>query len=97
DPDPPAQGRRARHPPRPAHRGSHRLPARRPDQYHHRDQEAPVLMFEIRVVDGVVRMKGRLDASQSDQALKVMRGVEGSVSVDCSELDYISSAGIGVI
>ena len=54
-------------------------------------------MFEIRVVDGVVRLKGRLDASQSDQALKVMRGVEGSISVDCSELDYISSAGIGVI
>lgn len=54
-------------------------------------------MFEIRVVDGVVRLKGRLDASQSDQALKVMRGIEGPISVDCSELDYISSAGIGVI
>ena len=54
-------------------------------------------MFEIRVEGGVVRLKGRLDASQSDQAQRVLRGIDGSVSLDCSELDYISSAGIGVI
>lgn len=55
-------------------------------------------MFEIRVDDsGVVRLKGRLDASQSDQAQRVLRALEKSISLDCSELDYISSAGIGVI
>ena len=55
-------------------------------------------MFEIRVDDGgVVRLKGRLDASQSDQAQRVLRGLERSIALDCSELDYISSAGIGVI
>ncbi len=55
-------------------------------------------MFEIRVEgDGVVRLKGRLDASQSDQAQRVLRTVDRPLSLDCSELDYISSAGIGVI
>lgn len=55
-------------------------------------------MFEIHVGDdGVVRMKGRLDASQSDQAQRVLRALDRSLSLDCSELDYISSAGIGVV
>ena len=55
-------------------------------------------MFEIRVEDdGVVRLKGRLDASQSDQAQRVLRALDRSLSLDCSELDYISSAGIGVV
>jgi anti-sigma B factor antagonist len=54
-------------------------------------------MFEIRMEGGVVRLKGRLDASQSDQAQRVLKTLATSVSIDCSELDYISSAGIGVI
>lgn len=55
-------------------------------------------MFDIRVqADGQVIVKGRLDAAESDRALSVFRGLAGTVTVDCSELDYISSAGIAVV
>ena len=55
-------------------------------------------MFEIRVDEsGQVLMKGRLDAADSDKALRVLRGLEGPLTVDLSGLDYISSAGIGVL
>ena len=55
-------------------------------------------MFEIRVDEsGQVLMKGRLDAAESDKALRVLRGLEGPLTVDLSGLDYISSAGIGVL
>lgn len=55
-------------------------------------------MFEIRFGDdGHVKLAGRLDASQAEGAQKALRDVEGSVTADCSELDYVSSAGISVI
>jgi len=55
-------------------------------------------MFEIQVGEGGrVSMKGRLDASESDKAQRVLRTLEGPLTVDLSGLDYISSAGIGVL
>ena len=55
-------------------------------------------MFDIRSeADGRVFMSGRLDAAESDRALQVLRGVTGPATLDCSGLDYISSAGIAVI
>lgn len=55
-------------------------------------------MFEIRVgEDGRVSLKGRLDAAESDRALAVLRGLDRPITVDFSGLDYISSAGIGVL
>jgi stage II sporulation protein AA (anti-sigma F factor antagonist) len=55
-------------------------------------------MFEIRVApDGQVVVSGRLDAAESDRALQVFRGLSRPTTVDCSGLDYISSAGIAVI
>ena len=55
-------------------------------------------MFEIVVGDGGhVRVQGRLDAAESDRALQVLRGISGPVTLDCTGLDYISSAGIAVI
>jgi anti-sigma B factor antagonist len=55
-------------------------------------------MFEIQFgTDGIVKLTGRLDASQAEHAQKALRGVEGSITADCSELDYVSSAGISVI
>jgi anti-anti-sigma factor len=55
-------------------------------------------MFEIAVVDGgIVKLTGRLDASQADRAQLVFRGLARPLTVDFSDLDYISSAGIGVI
>lgn len=55
-------------------------------------------MFEIHVgQEGQVKLSGRLDAAEADRAQKVLRTLDGSVTFDCSELDYISSAGIGVL
>lgn len=47
--------------------------------------------------DGAVVIAGRLDAAQSPTAQSFLDGVQGTVTVDCSRLDYISSAGLGVL
>ena len=55
-------------------------------------------MLEIRLLDsGTVLLKGRLDASKADEAMLTFKRLEGPVTADFSELDYISSAGISVI
>lgn len=55
-------------------------------------------MLEIRVVQpGTVRLTGRLDASQADEAMAVLKKLDGPLIADCSGLDYISSAGLSVI
>ena len=46
--------------------------------------------------DGAVVMSGRLDASQCPAALAFLEKVDGTVTLDCRGLDYISSAGLGV-
>src|SRR3954462_10284968 len=47
--------------------------------------------------DGVVVIAGRLDASQSAPADAFLEKVQGPVTLDCSALEYISSAGLGVL
>ena len=55
-------------------------------------------MFDIQAqADGQVKLSGRLDAAESDRALHFFRTLKGPVTVDCSGLDYISSAGIAVL
>jgi anti-sigma B factor antagonist len=55
-------------------------------------------MFRIESVSpGVVKLIGRLDASEADQAKGLFSRLSGSTVADCSELEYISSAGIGVL
>ncbi len=55
-------------------------------------------MFEAKLTDnGGVALKGRLDASQTDSAKKELEKLSGSVRVDFAELEYISSAGLGVL
>ena len=55
-------------------------------------------MFEIRQSEaGDVLMSGRLDAAQCDKALKFLDGVAEPRVVDLGELEYISSAGLGVL
>ena len=55
-------------------------------------------MLELRVLDqGTVQVRGRLDASEADGALATLDQLPGPVALDCSELEYISSAGISVI
>jgi anti-sigma B factor antagonist len=56
------------------------------------------MMLEIRQDEsGRVFLSGRLDASQAERALSAFNEIEVSAEVDCTELEYISSAGIGVI
>ena len=47
--------------------------------------------------NGVVVVSGRLDAAQSPTAQSFLDGVSGTVTLDCGKLEYISSAGLGVL
>lgn len=55
-------------------------------------------MFEIgRGAAGEVVLKGRLDAAQCEKALQFFDSVPDPCMVDMSGLEYISSAGLGVL
>lgn len=55
-------------------------------------------MLEVRIMEGgVVHLLGRFDASQAAGARQALAAVEGSVTFDLSGLEYISSAGLGVL
>jgi len=55
-------------------------------------------MFEARANDnGGLLLVGRLDAAQVDKAKKAFEVLQATTTVDCAELEYISSAGLGVI
>jgi len=47
--------------------------------------------------DGAVVVTGRLDAAQAASAQAFLDKVQGVVTLDCKRLDYISSAGLGVL
>ena len=47
--------------------------------------------------DGCVVVSGRLDAAQAAAAQAFLDRVEGAVTLDCSTLEYLSSAGLGVL
>jgi anti-sigma B factor antagonist len=47
--------------------------------------------------DGSVVIAGRLDAAQCPVAQSFLDRVQGPVTLDCSRLEYISSAGLGVL
>lgn len=47
--------------------------------------------------DGKVVMAGRLDAAQAAAAQSFLDRVDGTVTLDCTRLEYISSAGLGVL
>jgi anti-sigma B factor antagonist len=55
-------------------------------------------MFEIEApVAGQVLMRGRLDAVQAPKAEAFLDAVEGEIVIDLSGLEFISSAGLGVL
>ena len=55
-------------------------------------------MFEIEFNnDGAVVMSGRLDAAQAPTAQEFLDQVPGDCVVDMAGLEYISSAGLGVL
>ncbi len=47
--------------------------------------------------EGVVAISGRLDAAQAPAAQAFLDRVQGTVTLDCRNLEYISSAGLGVL
>lgn len=55
-------------------------------------------MFRVEnVAPGLIRLTGRLDASQADGALIALSRITESAAADCSDLEYISSVGMGVL
>ena len=55
-------------------------------------------MFEIGYNDqGVIAVSGRLDAAHAPAAQEFFDAVEDVCVVDLAELEYISSAGLGVL
>jgi anti-anti-sigma factor len=50
-----------------------------------------------RGANGEVVVSGRLDAAQSEAAQSFLDALDGLITVDCARLDYISSAGLGVL
>jgi len=55
-------------------------------------------MFDVSRSDsGVIRFQGRLDASQADKARKALDSIVESCTIDFGELNYISSAGLGIL
>jgi anti-sigma B factor antagonist len=55
-------------------------------------------MFQIEHVgDGRVVVSGRLDASQAHKAQAVLDAIEQPRELDCAGLEYISSAGLGIL
>ncbi len=55
-------------------------------------------MFSITLTDASeILLAGRFDASQVEQANAVFDHVSGSCRVNFRDLDYISSAGLGVL
>jgi anti-sigma B factor antagonist len=55
-------------------------------------------MFNIDFnADGNVEICGRLDAANAENALRFLNGVNGPCVIDMGQLEYISSAGLGVL
>lgn len=55
-------------------------------------------MFDINVSnDGRVEIHGNLDSNHADRARSAFARLSGTVTVDLSGMNYISSAGLGVL
>ena len=55
-------------------------------------------MFTIEFGEnGKIVCRGRLDAAQCDKAEQFLDGVEGAGTLDFTHLEYISSAGLGIL
>ena len=55
-------------------------------------------MFDIKYGnDGAVLCRGRLDAAQCEKAQAFMDELEGANTLDFADLEYISSAGLGIL
>ena len=46
---------------------------------------------------GCVRLSVRLDAAQADRAKEALQSLNEPTTIDLTDLDYVSSAGLGVL
>ena len=53
--------------------------------------------MNIHIQDSVVIIEGRLDSLNAQDARESLLQVDRSVTIDLSKLEYISSAGLGVL
>jgi len=55
-------------------------------------------MFDYTIgSDGVVALSGRLDAAQADRLREALGDLRATTVIDFGALEYISSAGLGVL
>ena len=55
-------------------------------------------MFDTKTLEnGEIMLSGRLDASQTDKANIVLSQITSSQTLNFKDLDYISSAGLGIL
>ncbi len=55
-------------------------------------------MFAITIDNaGEVKLSGRFDAARAEEAGRTLEGITETCTVDMTDLDYISSAGLGVL
>lgn len=55
-------------------------------------------MFEIQMgEEGFIVVSGRLDAANAEKALAFLNEIEAQCEIDMAALEYISSAGLGVL
>ncbi len=54
-------------------------------------------MFDIIVSDNDIRLCGRFDAAEAEKARGIFLSLDDTKTVDFARLDYISSAGLGVL
>jgi len=55
-------------------------------------------MFKIKMTpENVIMLAGRFDSLHSEKAMKIFTEVQDTVIVDFKDLEYISSAGLGVL
>ena len=54
-------------------------------------------MLEIEIEEGLIVLSGSFDAQDEEMARKALEAVAESAVVDAAGLEYLSSAGIGVL
>jgi anti-anti-sigma factor len=57
----------------------------------------PSDQFAVSVVDGVVHVEGEIDSYVAPEFDKALQGLRGSLTLDCSAVTFLDSAGLSVL